>query len=386
MKSLALTLFVFCGLPQSLGAGPRLPSLSSWEMCGRLIQSDPLRMDLEVSPDQLDALKALRADSEMAKIFAYKEKKRRHQRFLTTGQMPSGEGVRREVTLELEGVVRTRLSAILSRDQLDVLPVLVLKERFQQSYKVFLDAEVQSHCGFDAIGLMDVIRQQKKRVEDQSADAARHSCRRLVAKLAPPVQTRVVYYLGAERFPSIQISREDEEELERLQMPFPPHSNSFLVLNDASVRSTLGINEQQVRRLQTLQRELSEAVSRLKPPTPPNGVEEYTSKYFGLHAKHAGKADQMLSRTQRQSIGRRFAFGEYMRDPTRPFARRNFITYLSASKEVVDAARQAAVAERFSLYQTYRSLNRECFYKLSEQLQPEARSRLSKLFEGVWED
>ncbi len=368
------------------GQEARLPSLNYWDLSARLMQNEGLRDAVDLAPTQLAALREMRADVELQQIFSLKAKMLKRTQIVQTGETLTGEQVALAIRSDLDSVIRTRLLKFMHSEQLEELQIAALRDTYLTGYSPYFAKEIQSHCGFSCERLLETIQKVKSKSDAESLQVAWNSCQKFVSKLPPSVRKKVAYYFGAAHFPLVNIDVPEFTRLNSEALPFPPHGGgSFAILQDDTIRTRLKILDSQVEELQRLWDELNIAIDNLKPPAPPNAMENYNARYFGLHAQHRARTEAILTASQIKEMGRLFAFGEYKQDPTHLLERNDFIEYLAIPSEELNQIRQAARVEREFLQNRRDSINHASFVSISETLDPVSRERLLNLFAGVWD-
>lgn len=344
--------------------------MNYWDLSRGIVSEEWARVDLEISPSQLDQIIAMRRDGELLAEFD----KRRNPRVNPA-----------EVWHELDSVVRSRLAKILLPAQLDGIDVRFLRHRYFSGTQPFLDREIQLFAGISAadIGrIRDDITKAQNRLNSDVSRLERFAASTVLDELPQHSKELFAQYAGNELCANIVVRKESfNEELYPNTL-----RNSIMggfVSKDPSVCKGVTLTEAQIASLNAIRKDASAKVNFGYSPDTCGPFPEYFAK---ICQEEWETSKSVLSTDQLATAMRTRATAEFLANCYRPFSNKKFVTYLAMDEKTTSTVLRVANEQALILEVQRRKLNGEIFREIAAKLPPKSADQLTSLFTNVWDE
>ena len=191
--TLLLISFFTCTTAMAQTAKVLLPHFNYWELSSKLIQSPALAEQLDINPEQIAALKAMRARPAFRTLLEVKTKE------LRTDARFDGFATETLVWNQLDEVVKNEMAEIFAAAQLSGLRRLVLREYYPFGFSPFEEINVRRYIDLplaDSAALDAAVTEAQNRYKEKTAAVTRASCKKIVSQLPNIARERFSRYVG----------------------------------------------------------------------------------------------------------------------------------------------------------------------------------------------
>lgn len=385
-SAIALVFLLFVG---TCSADDFLPSLNYWELSLQLLSDEKFRQAMEVSPYQAAAIRQMRSSEEFSELIRQNMVGLMQSHSILRG--PDGKiDVRANAAaLDKQGnfhdrifesvnaEVKTKLEEILTVEQIQALRPFALRSRFTTGYSPFLSQEVLRFCevtNSEEGPLRNEAMLAATAYEQSVLEARKQAAASIIGTLAPQSLQRFVQYVGNSLTPSLRV----DTNLDFRNIPFRPLGQLPVVLELTQLQKACAISE-------TQREQLSEIVKvfwiEMKQTDKTRTRKEIASE---ANKKMVSSAYKILKNGQVLYLLRHFAFEDFLRDVSSPFARPELNEYLQLNDQELTEIRLLASEEVLSLRKRIQALDQEVFDDLTGKLLPAAKQKMVGLFVDVW--
>ena len=242
--------FVTCTTTMGQTAKVQLPQFNCWDLSSKLIQSPEIAEQLDVNPDQIAAVKTMRARPEFRILLEGKMKElRTDARF--------GKFATETLAWNLlDDVVKKEMVHIFAASQLSGLRRLVLREYYPFGFSPFEEINVRRYIDLpqaDSAALDAAVTAAQKRYKEKTRDVVLASCKKIVSQLPNTARERFSRYVGIDYLSGRAAPLIDEKE----KRAYPKKYRVVSLIGEcvASNRSDVALTPKQVTAIERIHAE-----------------------------------------------------------------------------------------------------------------------------------
>ncbi len=350
---------------------PSLPSITYWQATFDIVRKRAICGELDISPEQIRQVAALRDDKGMAQQFANAS-----QQILANGGSDfSPAYAARELT------IREGLSIILAPEQMALLKTVQMRLKYPQGHLPFADEEVWR---FLSIPASDVNRFK------QAAPAilAKHHtamqrlvdarCTKILEYMPAAAQQKFVRFVGNRYLPTASLPADDSIE----NLPFRSLKSVELLRRSASdeaFQKLVGLSARQIEQLA----EIDKATT-FEGFGQQTKFKRFPDYFHAVVDESYAKVVEVVTREQMLVMARLRAAEEFALDPLETLGRAPLITFLELTEKEAQSLRVFAQEQSDRFDEESKKLNRSTFNQLVSLLPDLAQTKMQSLFKDVW--
>ena len=370
--------FFTCTTAMAQTAKVLLPQFNYWELSAKLIQSPELAEQLDVNPDQIAALKAMRARPAFRTLLEVKMKE------LRTDARFGGFSAETLAWNQLDDVVKKEMAEIFAAAQLSGLRRLVLREYYPFGFSPFEEINVRRYIDLpqaDSAALDAAVTEAQNRYKEKTAAVTRASCKKIVSQLPNTARERFSRYLGFDYLSGRPAPLINEKE----KSAYPKKYRVISLIGEcvASNRSEVAFTPKQIAAIERIHAKYTENLNFGKPVEYLNRVSREAQEELESTLSEIDflTLAQLLARLDFEHDFRR-VFG--VTDPIGMPAEMKFCEFLQLEPVQQKSILDAVDAEWKITTASLSNLQNEIFAELVQTLRKEKQPPMRAFFADVW--